>query len=152
MSAVAGFLAATSAVVFSIAHAQQPAPSTAAPAQKSAPSGPSAAQAQKSEPALAPPGAATTPPAAPPSWQQGRSTEQEKSTLHPIAPILTGRAASELPVNKLKVPAGFKVEVWAEGIPEARSLTLGDKGTVFVGNRNLSSVYAVTDHGGKREV
>jgi glucose/arabinose dehydrogenase len=91
-------------------------------------------------------------PAAPPSWQQGRSADQEKSTLHPIAPILTGRPTSELPINKLKVPPGFKVQVWAEGIPEARSMALGDKGTVFVSNRNLSDVYAVVTHDGKREV
>ena len=65
-------------------------------------------------------------PTAAPSWQQGRSTDQNSSTLHPIAPILTGRPASELPIDKLKVPAGFKVEVYAEGIPEARSLALGD--------------------------
>jgi len=115
---------------------------------------PPASQQQGSTPALAPPGAATAPaaPAAPPSWQQGRSAEQGKSTLHPFAPIFTGRAASELPLDKLKLPAGFKIEVWAEGIPEARSLALGDKGTVFVGNRNLSEVYAVVDRGGKREV
>ena len=50
------------------------------------------------------------------------------------------------------MPAGFKVEVWAEGIPEARSLALGDKGTVFVSNRNAKNVYAVVDKGGKREV
>jgi glucose/arabinose dehydrogenase len=92
------------------------------------------------------------PAAPPPSWQQGRSTEQASSPLHPIAPILTGRPASELPLDKLKVPPGFKVEVWAEGVPEARSLALGDKGTVFVGNRNLTDVYAIVDRGGKREV
>ena len=45
------------------------------------------------------------------------------------------------------MPAGFKVEVWADGIPEARSLALGDKGTVFVSNRNLKDVYAVVDAG-----
>jgi len=50
------------------------------------------------------------------------------------------------------VPAGFKVEVWADGIPEARSLALGDKGTVFVSNRLAKNVYAVVDRGGKREV
>jgi glucose/arabinose dehydrogenase len=92
------------------------------------------------------------PPAPPPSWQQGRSAEQEKSPLHPFAPHLAGRAVKDLPVNTLKVPAGFKVEVWAEGIPEARSLALGDKGTVFVSNRNAKNVYAVVDRGGKREV
>jgi glucose/arabinose dehydrogenase len=96
--------------------------------------------------------AAPAAPAAPPSWQQGRSTEQEKSPLHPFAPHLTGRPVADLPVNTLKVPPGFKVEVWAEGVPEARSLALGDKGTVFVSNRNAKSVYAVVDRGGKREV
>jgi glucose/arabinose dehydrogenase len=96
--------------------------------------------------------AAPAPAAAPPSWKQGITPEHEKSTLHPFAPHLTGRPASELPVDKLRVPDGFKIEVWAEGVPEARSLALGDKGTVFVSNRNLSSVYAIVDKGGKREV
>ena len=91
-------------------------------------------------------------PAAPPSWKQGIAPEQEKSALHPFAPHLTGRPASELPVSKLTVPDGFKIEVWVDGVPEARSLALGDKGTVFVSNRNLSNVYAIVDNGGKREV
>src|SRR5882672_5733990 len=92
------------------------------------------------------------PAAAPaPSWQQGKPPALAESTLHPFAPHLTGRPAKDLPTDKLKVPAGFKVEVWADGIPEARSLTLGDKGTLFVSNRNAKSVYAVTDKGGKRE-
>jgi glucose/arabinose dehydrogenase len=87
-----------------------------------------------------------------PSWQQGKPAAQSESTLHPFAPHMTGRAAKELPLDKLKVPAGFKVEVWAEGIPEARSLALGDKGTVFVSNRNAKNVYAVVNANGKREV
>src|SRR6266478_8856638 len=91
-------------------------------------------------------------PAAPPSWQHGRSAEQEKSPLHPFAIEVTGKAAKLVPVDKLKVPAGFKVEVWAEGLPGARSMALGDKGTVFVGTRQLKDVYAVVERGGKREV
>src|SRR6195952_576737 len=91
-------------------------------------------------------------PAAAPTWQQGRSSTESESSLHPLAPLRTGRPASELPLDKLKVPAGFKVEVYADGIPEARSLALGDKGTVFVSNRNLKDVYAITDQGGKRTV
>ena len=90
--------------------------------------------------------------APPPSWQQGKPPAMAESTLHPFAPHLTGRAAKDLPVNSLKVPKGFKVEVWADGIPEARSLALGDKGTVFVSNRNAKNVYAVVSSGGKREV
>ena len=85
-------------------------------------------------------------------WQQGMTPEQKSSPLHPFAPHMTGRAAKDLPLDKLKVPAGFKVEVWAEGVPEARSLALGDKGTVFVSNRLAKNVYAVVDKGGMREV
>jgi glucose/arabinose dehydrogenase len=87
-----------------------------------------------------------------PSWQQGKPPAAAESTLHPFAPHMTGRPAKDLPVDKLKVPAGFKVEVWVDGIPEARSLALGEKGTVFVSNRNGKNVYAVVDKGGKREV
>ena len=91
-------------------------------------------------------------PAAPPSWQQGRSADQASSTLHPFAPHFTGRASKDLPLDKLKLPPGFKAEVWVEGVPEARSLALGDKGTVFVSNRNLTDVYAIVDRGGSREI
>ena len=90
--------------------------------------------------------------APPPSWQGGRPAAMSESTLHPFAPHMTGRPAKDLPVNTLKAPKGFKVEVWQDGIPEARSLALGDKGTVFVSNRNAKSVYAVVSNGGKREV
>jgi glucose/arabinose dehydrogenase len=91
-------------------------------------------------------------PAPPPSWHQGKPPAQAESTLHPFSIQMTGKAAKDLPVDKLKVPAGFKVEVWAEGLPGARSLAQGDKGTVFVGTRQLKDVYAVTERGGKREV
>jgi len=86
----------------------------------------------------------------PPSWQQGKPSALSESTLHPFNIEMTGRSASELPIDKLKVPAGFKVQVWAEGMPGARSMALGDKGTVFVGTRQLSEVYAVTERDGKR--
>ncbi len=95
---------------------------------------------------------AQQPPSAPPSWQQGRGAEQASSPLHPFAIEVTGKSAKQLPVDKLKVPAGFKVEVWVDGAPGARSMALGDKGTVFVGTRQLKDVYAVVDSGGKREV
>ena len=50
------------------------------------------------------------------------------------------------------MPAGFKVELWAHGIPGARTLTRGDKGTIFVGTRVIGRVYAVTDKDGQRSV
>src|SRR3954464_4829370 len=102
--------------------------------------------------AFAVPVLAQAPASPPPSWHQGKPPAQQESTLHPFAPHMTGRSATDLPVNTLKAPEGFKVEVWADGIPEARSLALGDKGTVFVSNRNAKSVYAVVTKDGKREV
>jgi glucose/arabinose dehydrogenase len=132
------FSLAAAVLIFSTGYslAQQPAPA-ATPAAPASPAAPAAAPAA---------------PAAPPPWMQGRGEKDAGSTLHPFAPHVTGRAAGELPLDKLKVPAGFKVELWAEGIPEARSLALGDKGTVFVSNRLQGNIYAIVDKGGKREV
>src|SRR5215510_13443124 len=68
----------------------------------------------------------------------------------PAPPFPT--AEDNRPFPQLKLPKGFKVEIYASGIPNARSLRLGDKGTVFVSNRLLDKVYAVVDRGGKRDV
>src|SRR5437660_2712843 len=86
----------------------------------------------------------------PPPWAQGRPSADIK--LAPVAPPPLAAAADKVPVDKLKVPKGFKVDVYASGIPNARALRLGDKGTVFVSNRTLDKLYAVVDKGGKREV
>jgi glucose/arabinose dehydrogenase len=86
----------------------------------------------------------------PPPWAQGRPSADIQ--LAPVTPPPLATAADKLPVDKLKVPKGFKVEVYASGIPNARSLRLGDKGTVFVSNRTLDKIYAIVDKGGKREV
>ena len=59
--------------------------------------------------------------------------------------------ADKLAIAQLKLPKGFKIEVYASGIANARSLRVGDKGTVFVSNRQLDKVYAVVDKDGKRE-
>lgn len=47
-------------------------------------------------------------------------------------------------LDKIKLPPNFRISVFAE-VPNARSMTLGDKGTVFVGNREGNKVYAVRD-------
>src|SRR5260370_516706 len=56
----------------------------------------------------------------------------------------------KLPIPQLKLSRGFKIEVYASGIANARSLRIGDKGTVFVSNRVLDKVYAIVDKNGKR--
>jgi len=56
-----------------------------------------------------------------------------------------------LPLEKIKLPPGFKIEVWAE-VPNARQLALGKNGTVFAGSMSAGKVYAITEHGDKRDV
>ncbi|WP_338811975.1 sorbosone dehydrogenase family protein [Bernardetia sp. Wsw4-3y2] len=51
---------------------------------------------------------------------------------------------SRLPLDKIKLPKGFKIELYAD-IPNARSLALSPDGTLFVGNRSEDKVYAITD-------
>ena len=55
-------------------------------------------------------------------------------------------------MKKIKLPAGFKIEVYAPGVLAARQMAWGDKGTLFVGSFGLGNVYAIKDNGGKKEV
>lgn len=59
--------------------------------------------------------------------------------------------ASELPLNLVKLPPGFKIEVYALGVVNARSMTLGAKGTLFVGSYQEGKVYAVSDQNGDQK-
>jgi glucose/arabinose dehydrogenase len=72
-------------------------------------------------------------------------------SLAPLA-LLTAVAALALaarpllggpPVENLRLPPGFHVSVFAANVPGARSLTLGPKGTLFVGTRGEGVVYAI---------
>ncbi len=103
------------------------------------------------QPAGAPPNTPVAPPI-PPTWAQGRSAEQEALNLAPHPPGMTALPENEIPLKTLKVPKGFEVTLWASGMPNARSMVFGPKGTLFVGTRFPGNVYAVVDKGGKREV
>jgi len=88
----------------------------------------------------------------PPPPTPNMPTSAEATKLRGVAQPPFAAAADKLPVAQLKAPKGFKIEVYASGIANARSLRLGDKGTLFVGNRVLDKVYAVVDKDGKRDV
>ena len=47
-------------------------------------------------------------------------------------------------LDKIKLPQGFSISVFAE-IPNARSMCWGEKGTLFIGNRDRNDVYAAVD-------
>jgi len=70
-----------------------------------------------------------------------------------VAALLLGAACTasvgsgqNLPLEQIQLPPGFRIELVAR-VPNARSLAMGEKGTLFVGNRSGSAVYAVTPDG-----
>src|SRR6266568_48975 len=112
--------------------------------------------AQPAAPSAAPDPSKPIPPLQPePTTVPGRPdipNAEVAKQLRNVAPLPFGAPEDKLPVAQLKLPKGFKIEVYASGIANARSLRLGDKGTVFVSNRQLDKVYAIVDRHGKREV
>jgi glucose/arabinose dehydrogenase len=90
----------------------------------------------------------------PPTTVPGRPdipNAEVQGKLRGVPPPPFPTPLDQLPIPQLKLPKGFKIEVYASGIANARSLRLGDKGTVFVSNRVLDKVYAIVDRNGKRE-
>src|SRR5438105_4961830 len=85
---------------------------------------------------------------APPTWKQGQPDTLKDSQLAPVPQPPAPKAPGEIPVNKIKVPQGFKVELWASGMSNARAMALGSKGTMFVSSRPVGNVYALVDKGG----
>jgi glucose/arabinose dehydrogenase len=77
-----------------------------------------------------------------------------RAILHPAAwlvvvgwmvPIASAR---ELPVERIRLPEGFRISVYADNVPNARQMALGPGGTLFVGSRGAGRVYAVADRDG----
>lgn len=65
--------------------------------------------------------------------------------------VLIGIAAavqadtSAVRLDAIKLPAGFHIGLFTDQIPNARSLTLGEDGTVYVGTLSTGKVYALRD-------
>jgi glucose/arabinose dehydrogenase len=53
-----------------------------------------------------------------------------------------------LPIETITLPPGFTIELYAENVPNARGMTLGRNGTLFVGTKAQGDVYAVMDKDG----
>ena len=99
-------------------------------------SGPNVADAAKSAPA--------------PAWKQGMGADMSSSKLAPLAGKMTATPANEIPLNTLKLPPGFKIEVYATGIPGAREMAMGDNGKIYIGTRGIGRVYEVSTNGKER--
>lgn len=61
---------------------------------------------------------------------------------------MSGSPAHPTLPDKINLPDDFTIDYFATDIPDARSLALGAKGTVFVGNRKQDKVYALVDSDG----
>jgi glucose/arabinose dehydrogenase len=80
------------------------------------------------------------------------------ATLIGVGCVYSGYLANMLPtaaaeLNELTLPPGFRIAVYAADVPNARQMTLGPPGVVFVGSNAAGKVYAVVDRdGGNRTV
>jgi glucose/arabinose dehydrogenase len=93
----------------------------------------------------------------PDDWFMGDETKEQKGThVANTLPPPTGFTDDEIKATlaTIKLPPGFKIELWASGLAGPRQMAWGDKGTLFVGSwfGTGGAVYAVTDQGGKRTV
>ena len=79
----------------------------------------------------------------------GRSKQDPNLRGVPIPATVT--PLERVPLDRVKLPAGFKADVFAHGMPGARTMVQGPKGTIFVGSRTIGRVYAVTQKDGKTE-
>ena len=81
----------------------------------------------------------------PDDWFLGDETQAQKGQVpNPGQPLPTPATELDKVLANIKLPPGFKIEIYADKVENARSLALGDKGIVFVGTRS-DSVYALVD-------
>src|SRR5262249_44772644 len=72
-------------------------------------------------------GVAQAPPGFSPMDKSNPATSKQDNNLkpHPVPPTVT--AVDKLPLDKIKLPAGFRAEVFSSGHPGGRTIVFGDK-------------------------
>ncbi|MDF1695504.1 MAG: PQQ-dependent sugar dehydrogenase [Saprospiraceae bacterium] len=69
----------------------------------------------------------------------------QKYPVNPPIQLSSNPYDGKLPLDRLKLPEGFKIDVYAENVENARSMCLSPNGTLFVGTRGKGNVYALVD-------
>ncbi|RME06510.1 MAG: sorbosone dehydrogenase family protein [Bacteroidetes bacterium] len=54
-------------------------------------------------------------------------------------------------LKDIKLPDGFKIDIYAANVPNARAMSLSPSGTLFVGSMGEGKVYAVRDEDGDKK-
>jgi glucose/arabinose dehydrogenase len=98
------------------------------------------------------PAAPPTPPGMSAIDKSNPAASKQDTGLRPHATPPTATPVEKIPVDKIKLPAGFKAEIWSHGHPGARTMVIGPKGTMFMGTRLIGRVYAISNKDGKRDV
>jgi glucose/arabinose dehydrogenase len=127
----------------------------AEPARSEAQAAPPAPAVAAAEPVIAAAVPVAAIPPAPPPPPTDLASATRENPLRPPAlpgPDLRNEAAPPAggppKLSALKLPPGFKIEVYATGVPNARSLTPGGRGIMYVSTRRDNRVYAVVDRNG----
>ncbi|MBS4049997.1 MAG: PQQ-dependent sugar dehydrogenase [Methylomonas sp.] len=68
--------------------------------------------------------------------------------LMAVSPLcLAVKPEHEAVLKQLRLPYGFKISIYADDVPNARQMALGERGVLFVGTRD-GNVYALRDNDG----
>ncbi|SHH95081.1 PQQ-dependent sugar dehydrogenase [Ferrimonas marina] len=69
----------------------------------------------------------------------------KKGILTALLATVSVGAAAVPAVEQAVLPPGFELEVYVDGVENARQMAWGDKGTLFVGSRRAGKVHAIID-------
>ena len=73
-----------------------------------------------------------------------------RATLALCAALASPAGAATAPaLERIKLPPGFEISLFAANVPNARSMALGEGGTLFVSSRTAGNVYAIRHDGRK---
>jgi glucose/arabinose dehydrogenase len=61
------------------------------------------------------------------------------------APAPAAAGVTRLPLDRIRLPAGFKIAVYSDAVPGARSIARSPAGIVYLGTREQGKVYALVD-------
>src|SRR4051794_39477278 len=67
-----------------------------------------------------------------------------RALIFVVAAFACSTAEARPQLDKIKLPPGFKIEIYSDDVPGARSMTLG-KNALYVGTRDRKVVYAVAN-------
>jgi len=76
----------------------------------------------------------------------GMKTHKLYLLLFGLLLVKPGYAA--LPLERIELPPGFSIRIYADNVENARQMALGDKGTLFAGSRRAGKLWAMSDSDG----